>query len=220
MEKILVEENYLLEYIKDMINTFKLRAENISHKYHHNASYSDTKSICQHGILSIRELHNLGIKKYTEKELKLMDDTDSHVNGCDKISLSIVGLTDLYSHEEEYNPYLPGEVDILISEEVKASRCSFHYGNEFLASKIIEPSKFRALDVRFLKLIHQFENKQLLFKNLYNNQSMVDKYNKLREIALLLDELHLNIPLREMSSGSYEIDTLRLAKTPELGIKL
>ena len=157
METILLEEKYILEYIRDILNDSKIKLALINDaKFHHNTSYEDAPSVCRHGILSLADLNKLGIKKYSEDFLRIMNDTESHINGVNAISLSVVGLKDLYSHEEEYCPFSPDQVDFLISSDIKASRTSTHYGNEFLYYSRISVEKLRSIDFRILALIRLY----------------------------------------------------------------
>lgn len=48
-----------------------------------------------------------------------MSDTESHVNGKNSVSLSVIGLKDLYPNEVEYNPFSPNLVDFLITSDIK-----------------------------------------------------------------------------------------------------
>jgi len=218
MKKILVEEKYILEYIKDMINDLKIKTLTVDNaKYHHNTNYSDAPSICRTGILTMQDLKNRGIKNYTDEFLNSMDDTNSHVNGIDSVSLAVMGLQDLYKDELEYNPYSPNQVDFLVSSDVKAGRSSVNYGNEFLASKSISIDKLRSVDIRILKLIESSEKKVSI--NKYALQNIIEKYNYLKDIAIAMRYSNLDIPLREMSHDSLMIDIDKLATVPKLLIK-
>ena len=217
MNKILLEEKYILEYIRDSINDFKIRSVEINNaKYHHNTSYSFAPLILKHGILSQSELNRLGIKKYSSEVLKLLSDTDSHVNGIDDVSLSVVGLTDLYRDEMEYNPYDPSSVDFTISNDIQARRSTIHYGNEFLCHKNIDNDKLKSVDVRILKLI------ELTLINKKDSQSIkniIDKYNCLKNIALAIKQYKLDIPFREMSQDNLTMDVDKVSKAPQLILK-
>lgn len=218
MDTVMLEERYILEYIKDILSDIKLGSFIISNaKYHHNTSYSDAPLICRYGILSLRDLKKLGIKNYTEDFLQRMDDIESHINGSDAVSLSVVGLQDLYHDEFEYDPFSPGKVDFLVSSEIKASRHAIHYGNEFL-SKSISVDKLKAIDIRLFTLIELLENKYS--SNNYSIESIIEKYNYLKNIALTIKQIKLDIPLREMS---YQDNTLldidRVSSFPRLILK-
>ena len=153
MKEVLLEEKYILEYIRDMMHDMKRKNVFIEDaKYHHNASYFDAISICKHGILTMLDLKRLNIKEYTKETLKKMNDITSHINGNDGVSLSLVGLKDLYRDEDEYDPFTPTQVDFLVSSDIQASRTSIHYGNEFLSYKSIEVNKLKAVDNLSLKV--------------------------------------------------------------------
>lgn len=141
-----------------------------------------------------------------------MDDTDSHVNGIDSISLSVVGLTDLYRDEFEYDPYNPTQVDFNISSDVKAHRLTTHYGNEFLCNDSISIDKLRSVDIRLLELIKLSEKG-------YSIRDIIDKYNCLKDIALAIKQSNLDIPFREMSSDNLTMDIDKVSVTPKLILK-
>ena len=115
MHKIYLEAKDALEYIKESIEESKIKSIDIKNaRYHHNSDYQNAPSIVKHGLLPIGELHSLGVKNFTDKFLKLSDDITSHINGNDGISLSVVGLKDLYKDEDEYDPFVPHNVDFII----------------------------------------------------------------------------------------------------------
>ena len=151
----ILEEKFVLEYVQDMLSTYKLcNADKLEGaKYHHNASYEDAPSIVEHGILPIKNIVSLGLKTYSEDFLKVAGDTESHVNGDSAVSLSIKGLDDLRPDEWEYNPDNPLYVDFRVDSGIKASRSSIHYGNEYLSYQAIHPDKIRSMDIRLLQLI-------------------------------------------------------------------
>lgn len=149
----LLEIKYILE---DCLTKKDILDESL---YHHNVSYSDTPSVIKNGVLSLREQNKRGITNYSEEKIKVLDDTESHINGIDGISLSVVGLNDLMKDEEEYNPFNSRCVDIVISKDIKAYRNSSHYGNEYIADRIILPDKFKAIDIRLLLYIQELLKK-------------------------------------------------------------
>ncbi len=215
MNTILVEQRHILEYIKDMLNDIKMGSYIVSNaEYHHNASYSDATSICRYGILTMMDLKNLGIRNYSEETLTKMNDVDSHVNGINSVSLSVVGLQDLYSDEFEYDPFSPSQVDFLISSNIKARRTTTNYGNEFLSYGSIAREYLKSLDIRLLKLA------ELGKKNVDQIQEVIEKYNYLKAIAGIIKQLQIDIPLREMSNQDNALlDIDRLASMPTLKLK-
>lgn len=219
METILVEERYILEYMKDMLSDIRMAPVGVTNaKYHHNTEYKDAPSICQHGILTMMDLKKFGIKNYTDEILEKMSDIESHINGNDSVSLAVVGLQDLYRNEDEYNPFHHNHVDFLISSSILTSRTTIHYGNEFLSRKSIEVDNIRAVDVRFLKVIELIEQ-NLISKN-HSVLSAVDKYNYLKLIAMVMKNKELDIPLREMSNkDDFSIDIDKLSTLPKLILK-
>lgn len=209
MDKILLEEKEVLEYIKDVLYSYKTSFKNINDKYHHNSDYQDASSICRHGILSIVDLNKLGIRNDSNEIIKTLGDIESHINGNDKVSLSIVGLNDLYRDEFEYNPYKPDLVDFIVSDEIEAIRLSTHYGNEFLSNSI-NVDKLRSVDIRLLELINKKDSS-------INN--IIKKYNCLKEVALEIKKRKLDISLREMSKDKFNIDIDKISQTPILELK-
>jgi len=213
LKDIVLEEKYILEYIREMINDFKVKSIEVNNiRYHHNSSYSEAPSILKHGILSLSELNRLGIRNYSSEFLRTMNDTDSHINGNDAISLSVVGLTDLSKDEFEYNPYYPTKVDFIVSSDVRAHRSSIHYGNEYICYDNIGIDKLMSVDVRLFDLI-KITTPATTIKDI------IDKYNSLKGIALAIKQSQLNIPFREMSNGNLTMDVDKVSKTPKLILK-
>ena len=213
MKGFLLEEKYILEYIKYMIAEYKIKSIEINDaKYHHNTSYFDAPLVLRHGILSLSELNKLGIKKSSSEILKVMDDTDSHANGIDSISLSVVGLKDIDKNGFEHDPFNPSKVDLNISSDIKARRSTTNYENEFLCYKNIAVDKIKSIDIRLLKLIEMDR------KN-YSIKDIIDRYNSLKDIALQLKLSNLDIPLREMSNGNLTMDVDKVFSTPKLILK-
>lgn len=215
MKEIQLEEKYIKEYINDTINssiTGKIVVNDAL--YHHNTSYILAPSIIKNGILSIEDINKLGIRKYSKELLNIMADIDSHVNGKKYVSLSVVGLKDLYPDEEEYDPYKSNAVDFLISSNIKTYRMTIHYGNEYISESIL-PDKIKSLDIRLLKYLDLVKK-----DGFYSIESLMEKYNSLKEIALLIKETNLNIPIREMSNhDNLLLDTDKLANAPKLLLK-
>lgn len=210
---ILIEDKFSLEYIKDMLSSFKTKNIEVNNaKFHHNTSYKTTPLILKHGILSLKEINKLGLKKYSRDFLEKMSNTDSHINGIEGISLSIVGLKDLDPKKFEYNPYNSSLVDLIISSDVKARRSTHNYDNEFICFDSIANDKIKAVDVRLINLIEQS-------KNIDSIKDIIEKYNLLRDIALTIKELNLDIPLRDMSRENLTMDIDKVSNAPKLIIK-
>lgn len=210
---VLLEEKYVLEYIRDLIQSFKIKSIEVNNaKFHHNCSYSKVPSILKNGILSISELNKLNIIQASSKELSIMEDMNSHANGIDYISLSVVGLKDLYSYEFEYDPFDSNLIDLNISSDIIARRSTVNYGNEFLCKDKIIPNKIKSLDIRLLKLIDSSIKKN-------NVNVIIERYNELKNVALAIKEYNLDIPLREMSFQNLTLDIDKLSKTDKILIK-
>ena len=213
MNEKIIREKYALEYIKDILSTYSYALKNVDDaKYHHNAPYKDARFIIKYGILSMEEINKLGIKSYSEEDLNLMDDIESHVNGKDGVSLSIVGLTDLYKDEEEYNPFMPNVVDFLIDNNIKAFRNTIHYGNEFVSEGKITSDKIKSADIRLVKYIDSLPKK--------DNIDIIDVVNKYNNLILMSKEIvssKKDIQIREMSEGvNRKIDVEKMSEMPRL----
>lgn len=216
MDKMVIREKYALEYIKDTLSTYSYALKNVDDaKYHHNVAYKDAPLIIKHGILSMEEISKLGIKSYSEEDLTLMDDRESHVNGRNGVSLSIVGLTDLYRGEDEYDPFMDSVVDFLIDNNIKAFRNSIHYGNEFVSENKITNDKIKSADIRLIKRIESLSKR--------DDIDIIDVVNKYNNLILMSKEIvstNKDIQIREMSDGfNKTIDTLKISEEPRLILK-
>ena len=169
-------------------------------KYHHNSSYKNASNICKYGILSLKDLNKYGLRNDSEETLKKLDDISSHANGINSVSLSVVGLDDLYKDELVYDPYELDVVDFLVSNDITARRYSVNYGNEYLCNESISNKYIKSLDIRLLKLIQS---------NKCNLNDLIDYYNYLIDISKTL--LDTNIPIRESSYDSIELNKKVLA---------
>ena len=217
MDSIMLSKKEILEYICDTLNDIKYSSiHEIDAKYHYNADYKYAPSICKHGILTLEDLNFYEIRNDSKDFLNIMSDTESHVNGKNAVSLSVVGLKDLYQDEDEYNPFSPDLIDFLISSNIRTSRSSIHYGNEFLSFQSINIEHLRTIDIRLLKLI-ELKKTCIDYALIL---SVLSKFNYLREIASEIKNQSLNIPLREMSeSNIFELDINKLASHPKLVLK-
>ena len=149
-----------------------------------------------------------------------MNDTHSHINGSDGVSLSVVGLDDLYEHEMEYNPFQEKFVDFMISNDIKAYRHTTHYGNEYISYDAILPDKFQAIDIRLLSYINTINNLKNKNPNHKEIIELMNKYNHLTEMALALQDNNLSIPIREMSDNNMiELNKERISESPKILIK-
>ena len=216
MEVKKIEEKFILEYIRDTLKLFISKRDiNMADYFHHNSSYDSSPSIVKRGILSLEEQNKKGINSYSEDVLKIMDDTTSHINGSDGISLARIGLRDLKENEEEYDPYNTWSVDFLIKQDIRAARVTRHYGNEYISFSSIKPSSFASVDVRFLKYVDKMtENRHNI-----DYRDLVNRYNRLIMIAEEIIKRKLEIPFREMSYMPQEIHVKKLANSPRLVLK-
>lgn len=216
MSEILLEEKHCLEFVRDMINESIFDRQKVNDAmYHHNTRYSDAASICKNGIMSIVDLNKTGIKKYSDEMINLLGDTSSHINGNDAVSLSVVGLDDLYPDEFEYDPLRSSVVDFLVSSKLNTDRSSINYGNEFLYHGSIKNSDIRSADIRLLRYAQECSEKRDQINEL------IVKYNYLIDIALEIKRIKdFEMLLREMSSESNNLlDVEKLSKSEKVIIK-
>ena len=215
MSKISIERKYILEYIKDILNESKVKSRTIyDAKYHHCTSYEDASSILKYGILSMGDIKKKGIKTYTEELMEIMKDTDSHINGIDTVSLSVVGLDDLYHNEDEFNPYSPEFVDFCIDSTIPTSRSTLHYGNEYLSKESITLDRIKSTDIRLLEYINRIGS-----SSLYSVEELLKKYNCIKDIAVAIKLTKQDISLREMSDSNITMDIDKLSSLPTLSLK-
>lgn len=217
MSIIELDDEHLIEYIADMISTFRtakiLYVENA--KYHHTTKYKDASSVCKYGILTLEDLNKRGIRNDSPEFIRRMDDIDSHINGADGISLAVVGLKDLTRDEFEYNPFEPTRVDFLVSSDVRARRNAKHYGNEFIHNGSIALEKLKSVDIRILELVL----KSLEINIKLPRDVLIEIYNYLIEIAKELADNGYDIPLREMSEkNGYLLDISKISQSQKIKV--
>ncbi len=219
MERIYLEKEHVIDYISENMGSFIQDCVVVNDaRYHHNSDYTSAVSILKNNILSLDEMNKQRIRRFSREFLSVMDDRDSHVNGSDGISLAVVGLTDLNEDELEYDPFSSHHVDFVIDSEVKACRSSVNYGNEYIASEMIPTDMIRAIDIRLSKYIDM-----LVSRGKLDDESiftLVQKYNCIRNIAMLIKQDGLDIPLREMSyENCSALDVDMVASSPKLVLK-
>ena len=219
MENVILEKNEVLEYVETSIaDVISTPIEVIDDKFHHNTRYEDTISIVENGILSGKEQNKIGL--ISDETLELFDDTESHANGSESISLAVVGMTDLNPDEFEYNPFFEKTVDILITSDISARRVSTNYGNEYLSDESIMTDKFRAIDTRLLAYIAAIRMSTVREPVDVSITQVLKNYNNLKELANVLKVKSLDIPLREMSTNQgTSIDINKLSSMPKVKMK-
>lgn len=219
MHKVYLDEKDALDYVKESIEEAKIKLVDIKNaRYHHNSDYQNAPSIVKHGLLPIESLHGLGVKTCSDKFLKCCDDTTSHINGCDGISLAVVGMTDLYKDEDEFDPLVPHNIDFIISSDVYAYRNTTNYGNEFICPNSITNDLIRAVDIRLLTLINEaLDNK--LTGNTEQVKLILEKYNALKKVCEQMKKSNLDAYLREMSLKQTTLDYEKVASNPILKLK-
>ncbi len=219
MENVILEKKEVLDYVETSIaDVISTPIEVIDDKFHHNTRYEDTISIVENGILSGKEQNKIGL--ISDETLELFDDTESHANGSESISLAVVGMTDLNPDEFEYNPFCEKNVDILITSDISARRVSTNYGNEYLSDESIMNDKFRAIDTRLLAYIAAIRMSTVREPVDVSITQVLKNYNNLKELANVLKVKSLDIPLREMSTNQgTSIDIDKLSSMPKVKMK-
>ena len=67
MERLILEDKYIYEYIKDILNESRIKSEEISDSlYHHNRSYKNTPVAIRNGLLSLKDLTEKGIISFSD----------------------------------------------------------------------------------------------------------------------------------------------------------
>lgn len=221
MEKLLLDERHVLDYVEDnIISCLSERVEVYDDKFHHNTKYKDALSIIKNGILSPSELSKLGIDVYSDEILSMMSDIESHANGSDSISLAVVGLTDLKPDEFEYDPFSEKLVDFIITSDITARRVTTNYGNEYLTDDSICTDKFKAIDIRLLSFVNSIREERNVESFSSSVNELIENYNKLRDMARLLKDMKLSIPLREMSFyDNTALDIDKMYDMPKVKVK-
>lgn len=221
MEKeILVEKDQVFKLIKENIYSCVVdKIELDDRKYHHNTKIESVSGILKTGLLSTRARRRLFDKRELtdEEEYKLED--EFYVNGADHISLSSmdVDFSQKYKDEDVYNPYYTASPDIIISKDIETYWNPTNYYNEYLVNEKIPVELFKSIEVKIFKAMEKRDTKAVL-----------EYYNEIRKIALVLKELNLDIPVRESSlvtsMDNENIEALTLSKEklinlPEIKIK-
>lgn len=208
-----LETKLIKDYIEDTLSSNLYQSSDIKNaRYHHNSNYEKVPSILKNSILSLRKLHELNLIQLTEQQIEVLNDSTSHINGIDGVSLAVVGLDDLSKKEYEYNPFNSQYVDFIISDEVDARRCSKHYGNEFITHESIELSHIKAIDFRLI----QFMEEQHSNISDFMYEDFICKYNTIIKVVKRIKEKELDIMIREMSDSSKILDIEKVSKLPYL----
>lgn len=202
----------IINYAYYILNTSKTkRIDFDSLTYHHNTDNQAGIWVVAHGILSLSSLNKIGLASFSDDQLKRLSDIESHVNGIDNVSLSVVGLQDLYEGEDEYNPSSVDKLDIIVDHSIKAFRSSIHYGNKFLSRGDIHPKYIKSIDVRIEEYLKKIENSASMDEIF----SLVEKINSLLDIATTIK--NSNILLREVSFDQNEqLDARKLSILPRI----
>lgn len=214
MNNIETSEKEFYQYIKDNLLSCRIISKEVNNAdFHHNSPYKRIPSIIRYGILSVDDLI-----KYGFSNIVLDANNDNyyyysidHVNGVKGVSLSKVGLNDLYKNEEEYNPFNCQVPDILVSNEVKASRTTFCYGNEFVTSESIDPKFLKAVDVRILNFLSENTKDTDVVE-------AINMFNTIIDIANTLNKYRQDMILREMSKENITLDFEKVSSLSKIRI--
>ena len=148
-----------------------------------------------------------------------MEEDEYHVNGCHGISLAVMHL-DLSRNEFEYDPFSEKLVDFLIASDITARRVTTNYGNEYITDDSICTDKFKAIDIRLLSFVKSIREERNVEAFSSSVNELIENYNKLRDIARLLKDMKLSIPLREMSFyDNTALDIDKMYDMPKVKVK-
>ena len=216
-KEILLNKNDISKYVIDTLESLKCGHFYVSEDcFHHNTPYKLVPSILINGLHSIQRQNELGISNYSKKDLELLADVDSHINGINGISLSKINLTDLRRQDFTYDPKEDKSVDIIIDDSINVRRSTRHYGNEFISESSIMPNKFNALDIRLMALVTNTQS----IDHLKELERIIIAINSLKGIAKTLEEQKLTIPIREMSlEDNSLLDTTKIMDLPIIRVK-
>ena len=215
MNKISINESEVRSFISNILYSSKINFVSVKDaKYHHIASYENTPLICEYGLLSLKELNRLKIREDSSDALERMDDTESHINGNNGISLFVLGLDDLYRDEDEYDSISASDIDFIISDRIKAYRNSLHYGNEYISfNNNIDVDNILSIDFRILEYMSLMDKQNIPVKKL------VEMYNNLLLASQVLKNKKAQILLREMSQDPFNIDIDKLSSESQIVLK-
>lgn len=213
LERIKLEDSYKI--VRE--NIFSCRTQNIkieNFMYYHNTDYDLMEDVLKYGLLSKVEKSKITGIELTEHDLFMATD-EHYVNGKDNISLS-KDINDAYYNEDIYDHKQPSQLDILISNEVKAHRSTYNYANEYLASNSIPVSFFRSIDSRLLSILECKTNYESKEERL---TKIIKYYNYLLEIAKTMINENVTIPLREVSEEEVTLDKTKVIELPHIVLK-
>lgn len=193
-------------------------------KFHHQFSINKTDCVLEHGLLSYRDyVHIVEGRELTQEEIYKFGD-DYHVNGLGCISLSTMDFNkdDMYPDELLWGTYEGISPDIIVSKKVRACHDTTNYYNEYIVSDSIPVDMFNSIDVRLLRLGDP--NVRVRGDKV---DYMLNYYEALRKIAIVLKEKKLNIPLRETSKvynlgeddKALSLDVNKVIEMPKLVLK-
>ncbi len=214
IEVINYDFDKIYEFVRENIYSCRTAFTKVDNaRFHHNIDYKHVCSAMEYGILSyINQKKMIENRELTADEKYRFGD-DYHVNGINYISLSTldVNMNNIRDDEWLYDYKSSESVDILISSDVKTYKNTTNYFNEFLVEDIIPTKDFKAIDLRMLKYNNKKDDNEI--------KKLINKYNCLRDIANMLNQKNLGIPLRERSEVDFDLDIKKVKALPELRVK-
>jgi len=170
-------------------------------KFHHQINIEKVPTAINYGLLSKENYERrVNNRELTEREKYIFSD-ECYVNGINCISLSTMDLDFSLINPRElfWDSYGSINPDIIVSSDINMRRNSKNYFNEYLVENEIPTNMFNSIDFRILRIL---KNEKLEIK--FNTREekikfLIDYYNYIKEIACLLKQKELDIPLREVS---------------------
>ena len=201
-------------------------------RFHHNLNIEAIPNALKYGLLSNEMKAKIIEKRELTKEEIFRYSDPHYVNGKDNISLASTeeDLSMMFDHESLYDTYDTKLSSIIVSKNTKLGRNTANYYNEFLAEDIIPVELFNSIEIRMFKLFEQ--TRSIFGENKANTKEerikyALKSYEILREIALILKENNLAIPLRESSNvmcneesnNAITLDIEKVIEMPKLILK-
>jgi len=222
MENIIsIEKDKAYELVRENIYSCITSPVNLDNfKFIHALPMERTTSAIKNGLLSHRKLAKLQGRELTQQDY-INYAGAGHPNGVSYVSVFTrkVDFSQMYPGEILFDPFDTIEVEISLSNELKAYRDAENYYNEFLVPDEIPNKLFTGIDSKILRIKnYDFHNKEA---NKPENRlkKLISHYNFLREIAIALRDANLDIPLREISEEVVTLDKQKVIELPKIIVK-
>lgn len=216
-----VEYDKAYKIVKEKIYSCKTKyIEVIDSHYHHETVFEKVPGILKYGILSIDEWAKVHKVTLTEEEIERYNGIH-HVNGLYCVSLSSMNLdfSQLYRNEDYYDSFNFGQVDLVISKEVKAARNTINFFNEFLVSTKVPVDKINGIDLKVLESYKKEIYPKTEDTKFNRTKKLLKNYNYLKYISRTLINNSLDIPIREVSEEKITLDPQKIIKLPSIKLR-